>query len=110
MGKGFGIASLVFAIFSIFVPIVTLYVVWLSLALAAVAGLLGDKTFTLAALVISLINIIFLSPMTWAALAGENMGGGSILMITTAILFLAPVAAMIFGAKRGDKQTANAID
>ena len=106
MAKGLGISALGVAILGIFVPFVTIYIVWLSLALAAIAGFLGDKAFPIAATLANLVNIVFLSPMTWAVLAGENIGGGSFVMVTTVILFTAPVAAMIFGTIRGKKQTA----
>jgi hypothetical protein len=101
MAKGLGIAALVISILSIFVPVVTLYVVWLALALAAVAGFLGDRVFPIASLVICLVNIVFLSPLTWAALAGESMSGGFFLKIGTIIMFIAPIVGLILGAKKG---------
>lgn len=63
MAKGLGVASLVVAILGIFVPVVTIYVVWLALILAALAGFLGDKVFPIASLLACLINVIFLSPL-----------------------------------------------
>jgi len=107
MAKGLGIAALVVAVLGILVPVVTIYVVWLSLVLAAIAGLLGDTTFPIAATIASLVNIVFLSPMTWALFAGENIGGESFFMVTTVVLFISPVAAMIFVATKGKKKTVN---
>jgi hypothetical protein len=45
MGKGFGISALVVGLLAIFVPLVTIYVIWLSLALASIAGFFGDRVF-----------------------------------------------------------------
>jgi hypothetical protein len=99
MGKGLGVAALVVSILAIFVPIVTIYVIWLSLVLAAVAGLLGDKTFPIAATLANLVNILFMSPVTLMALTGENLDGGSTpLMTTTTTLFIAPIVTLILGA------------
>jgi hypothetical protein len=100
MEKGLGIAALVVAILGIFVPVVTIYVVWLALILAALAGFLGDKAFPIASLLVCLINILFLSPMTWAALASERIGGGYGLLVTTIILFIAPIAGLMIGAMK----------
>lgn len=105
MGKGFGIGALVLGILSIFVPIVSLYVVWLALALATVAGLLSDKVFSLATIVITLVNVLFLSPATWMALKGEQMSGGSGLMATTIVLFIAAIGALVYGAMKSKAST-----
>ncbi|MBU4185841.1 MAG: hypothetical protein KKI12_06225 [Proteobacteria bacterium] len=103
MAKGLGIAALVVAIIGIFVPVVTIYVIWLSLILAAIAGLLGDKVFPIASFFANLVNIVFLSPMTWAVLAGENVGGGSFFAISTFILFIAPIVTLVIGSIRNKK-------
>lgn len=100
MAKGFGIAALVVALLGIAVPVVTIYVVWLSLVLAALAGFFGDKAFPIAAALACLINLVFLSPLTWAVLAGENLQGGSGLRVTTIILFIAPIVSLFVGATR----------
>lgn len=98
MGKGFGVAALVVALLAFAVPLVTIYVVWLALGLAVAAALFGDKVFPIAAVCASLINLVFFSPLTWMALAGESLGGGSALKTVTILLFIAPIAALIFRA------------
>lgn len=100
MAKGLGIAALVVALLGIGVPVVTIYVVWLALLLAAIAGILGDRAFPVAATLTCLINLLFLSPLTWAALWGEQLQGGSTLGTTTIVLFIAPVVGLIVGMMR----------
>ena len=90
MGKGLGIAALVFTIFSIIVPAVALYVLWLGLALAVGAAFSGDKGLSIGAFAIGAVNIIFLSPLTLAAVSASSG-----LQIITGDLFLAIVAGRI---------------
>lgn len=97
MAKGLGIAALVVSILAIFVPIVTVYVIWLALILAAVSGFMGDKAFPIASLLVCLLNLVFWSPATWIAFHGEHIQGGSFFRITTIILFIAPIAGLIAG-------------
>ncbi len=95
MSKGIGIASLVFGILAIFVPVVSLYVVWLALALAALAAFTGDKALSVATLLVCLVNVIFLSPATILVL-----GGVSFLKTCTLGLFLAPIVGLIIGNRK----------
>ena len=92
MNKGFGIAALVFAILSIFIPAVSIYVVWLALVLATLAALTGDKVFSFSTFLICLVNVIFLSPLTMLVLVQKEMGS---IRILTIILFLAPIAGLL---------------
>lgn len=103
MAKGLGIAALVLSILAIFVPVITIFVVWLAMILAAVGGFFGERAFAIASVLVSLVNLILLSPMTWAAFAGENAGGGAFFQTVTVILFIAPIVAMIVGAKKQRK-------
>lgn len=98
MEKGLGIGAMVVAILAIFVPVVTIYVVWGALVLATLAALMGDKTFAIVTILISAMNLVFLSPMTWAAIAGENIGGGNMLFYVTIALFITPIVAMVMNA------------
>lgn len=95
MGKGFGIAALVFAIMSIFIPGVALYVAWLALMLAAVGAFAGNLGATTAAVVICLVNIVFLSPLTLAVLLNAP-----VLKYGTVILFILPVVGFVVARKR----------
>jgi hypothetical protein len=100
MARGLGIGALVIGILSLTVPVISLYVVWLALLLAAVAAVAGDKTFAIATFAICLVNVLFLSPATWLAFAGEQHAGGIALRLLTTILFAAPLAILVIGALR----------
>ncbi len=62
MHKGLGIAALVIAVIGMGVPVITIYIVWLALVLAALSAFLGNKAFPLAATLVCLINAFLLSP------------------------------------------------
>lgn len=100
MNKGLGIGAMVVAILAIFVPVVTIYVVWLALALAILAALMGDRVFPIVTVLISAINLFFFSPMTWALMAGENQEGKSFFFYMTVAMMIAPIAAMIMSAAK----------
>jgi hypothetical protein len=95
VSKGFGLASLMVSIIGIIVPVVTIYVVWLALALASTAAFFGNKKYTISSFFTCLINVLFLSPLTLALLYGESTGGKGIFLITTIILFIAPLGILI---------------
>jgi hypothetical protein len=100
MGKGIGIAALVFAIIAIFVPVFGIMVGWLALFLATLAALFGDKTFTIAALVITAVNYFFLSPLLWVS----GSGGNETLIYISLGMLAAPVLGLLlhiaFGPSR----------
>jgi hypothetical protein len=100
MSTGLGIAALVFGILSIFIPVISLYVVWLALALATIAALSGDKTYSIATFVICLVNVLFLSPATWMAFSGEALSRGSALKVFTIVMFVAPIAGILLSLVR----------
>lgn len=95
MNRGLGIGAMVASILAIFVPVVGIYVVWLGLGLAVIAGLMGDKTYPIVTILISFINIIFLSPMTLILFKGENENGNTFFFYMTIVLIIAPILAMI---------------
>ena len=100
MAKGLGIAALVISILSIFIPVVSLYIVWLALILATIAAIFDAKTLTIATFAICLVNVLFLYPTTWTALVGERMAGSFFLKAFTITLFIAPIAGLIYGSMR----------
>jgi len=101
MNKGFGIAALIIAVLAIFIPVVSLYVVYLALILAMIAAFTGDKIFSVASLVICFMNVIFLSPVTVIALIGSAASHHvSGLLILTIIMFLLPIIGLIVGKKK----------
>lgn len=50
MGRGLGIVALVLSMLSIFVPLLSLYLTWLALVVATIAGVIDGKTFAIATL------------------------------------------------------------
>ncbi len=106
MGKGIGIAALVISILAIFIPIISIYVVWIALILAAISSFNGEKTYSIASLVICVVNVLLLSPATMLVFAGESLGGGSALKIITLILFLAPIAGLVLSYNKTKKVVA----
>lgn len=99
MSKGLGIAALVIALLGVIVPLVTVWVIWLALGLAAFAAFSGDKSFPIAAVLVCLVNILFLSPLTLMMLKGESMQGGSSYMMVTIVAFIAPIVGLFLSAK-----------
>lgn len=95
MSKGFGIAALVFSITGIFIPVVSLYIIWLALILISLLAFAGERTFSFAAYIICLINILFLSPISILLFSEEAKQGGSSLKIVTIILFIIPLVGLI---------------
>ncbi len=71
-----GITAMIIAIVAIFVPIVGPYLTLLCALLAAFAGGRG-LTFGIVAILLSTINIIFLSPSLWITAASVATAVGS---------------------------------
>ena len=99
MGKGLGIAGLVFAIIGIFVPVAGIFIAWLGLILVVFAALAGEVGFTVATIAISLVNFVVLSPSLWIATAGANLNTGpgspNIVVIICVVLLVAPIVGFI---------------
>jgi hypothetical protein len=98
MGKGLGIAALVIAILSIFIPLYGIMTGWIALVLATLSALAGDRTFAVAVSAISLVAYVFLSPLMWMANAGANLQENStknLLIIISIVLVAAPVVGII---------------
>lgn len=97
VGKGLGIAALVFALIAIVVPF-GFVLSAIAMVLATVAALASDRTFTIASLAIAAVNTLFLSPSTWIMLEGGDAGARSA-MITGIIIFGGlPILAMVLNA------------
>ena len=81
--KALGIIAMIFAIISIFVPVVDPYLTILCALLAAFAGGPG-LTFGAVAIGVNLLNVSFLSPSLWlmaGAAAAETQGSGSDILL-----------------------------
>jgi len=106
MGMGMGIAGLVLAIVAIFIPLVALYVVWVSLIFTAIAAFAGDKPFSIASWCVNLVNLVLLSPITLAILIGgpasdNTIRGPSIfLLVVTIALFVLVIVGWFVGRKK----------
>lgn len=98
MGKGLGIAALVIAICAIPIPIVGVFLAWLSLVIAAFAGFAGQVPLAVSVVAVSAVNIIFLSPTLWLGTIGANMNPGpaspNIGVYVSIIAILAPIVAI----------------
>ena len=97
MGKGLGIAALVLSILAIFVPVVSIFVVCLAMLLCAIAGVLGERPFSISSWLISAINLFFLSPLIWVGFATDRLQGKSSWKLIVGVVLLAPLVAIIVG-------------
>jgi hypothetical protein len=105
MAKSLGISALVIAVLSLLVPLVSVYVVWIALALASAAVLSsGERTLAIAAYVICVVNVLLLSPFTWKLFELQGQRGNYTFQVVTLVLFAAPLAAMTFTASRGRRE------
>lgn len=109
MSKGLAITALVLAIVGFFVPAITVYWVWLTIVIASVSIISGDegKGLSIAAWIVSIINLLFLSPLFWAAVKGESLGGGSVLVTITFVIFLLPIVAMVMRSRTNKASAAS---
>lgn len=98
--KGFGIAALVISIIAIFIPVFGAF-------LAGLAGLIaflsagGGTSFGLAAVIINIVNIIFLSPTLILSAAHQVQNTGNTELSTSfgVLLTIQIVAIFIFIGK-----------
>ncbi len=95
MGKGLGIAALIFAIVSIFIPFASLYVMWIALALTASAAFARDRRLSIAAFAVVAVNLFFLSPVALAAVLISSS-----IKVITAALFLAVILGWVTSARK----------
>ena len=109
MQKGLGIAALVIAIVSIFIP---LGGPWLTIVAGALAAFAYGSGFALgmAAIIINIVNVFLLSPTVWLAMGVNAFAasqGKSIMSVGT-ILFSVQVTAAVVLFVLNSKQKANA--
>lgn len=95
MQKSLGIAALVIAIISIFIPLLG---PWLTIVAGALAAFAFGQGFALglSAIIINLINIFVLSPTVWLAMGASALAaeqGKSIMSVGT-VLFVAQAIAL----------------
>ncbi len=58
----FGMVAFLLSLIALGVPVYGIMIGWAALALACIAALYGDKVFTVATVLVSIINYLFLSP------------------------------------------------
>jgi hypothetical protein len=98
--KALGIAAMVIAILSIFVPLGGVYLTLVSALLAAFAGGPG-VSFAGAALIINLFNLALLSPSLWITQASAHSTGGTGpgLFLVAAQILAAVILALVHRAR-----------
>ncbi len=101
MANGLGVAALVFSIIAIFLPVVSLYVVWMSLVFAASAAACGERPVTIVAVAICLANVLFLTPLTTIS---DQLTNSSPRVITGA-LFVAAIVMLVFKRRPAQQAT-----
>ena len=94
MKTSLSIIALVCSIVGIFLPLWGVYLVALSLLLAGIVIIMGDKIMPIITWCISLINILFLSPLLHEILFKENLFIG-----LASIFFLLPIISLFFAKK-----------
>ncbi len=109
MQKSLGIAALVIAVVSIFIPVLG---PWLTIIAGALAAFAYGKGFALglSAIIINLVNIFALSPTVWLAMGASAMAAeqGKSIMSVGSVLFVAQaiaIAILILSNKNKAKAT-----
>ncbi len=88
--KALGITAMIFAIIAIFVPIIGPYLTIVCALLAAFAAGPG-LTFGVVAILVNLLNVIFLSPSLWLTAgiaAADQTGGGDAVLAGMGVVFV----------------------
>ena len=91
-GSGFGIAAIIASVIAIFVPLAGMFIAWIALVLAIIAASCGDKRLSIATSFVCAINLLFFTP--------AMLVGGPFTIIPSAILCLAPIAAILIRASK----------
>lgn len=74
--KALGITAMILAVMSVFVPIMGVYLTIVSALIAAFAAGPG-LTFAAVAILVNLINLVFMSPTLWITQASAHSSGGT---------------------------------
>jgi len=109
MVKGFGIGAILVALLAIVMPGYGIYAVWFSLILIIVTAYYGDVVLSIIAIILNIVNVVFLSPLLLFFLKEAYQRGESLLFLcTTASLFILPIIILIFIQLRMKKNISNA--
>jgi hypothetical protein len=86
--------SLMMALAGVFTPVLTIYLIWFSSLTAGIAGLTGSLVFSAIAILINIINLVFLSPISLAL-----VGGNFFSMLITLFVFIVSLSLWGLGIK-----------
>ena len=97
--KALGITAMIFAIVAIFVPLAGPYLTLVGAVLAAFGGGAG-LTFSVVAILVNILNVVFLSPSLWVTagvVESEQAGTGADVLAGMGIVFIGAqaVAALV---------------
>lgn len=109
VGKGLAIGALALSIFGAVAPVVGLYIGWIALLLACGAALFGDRGFTIATVIISLVAFAFLTPSLWITeglaqignAAARSQGAPTIMnpfVVVSLVLLVAPLLCIFLNS------------
>ena len=98
--KALGITAMIIAIVSMFIPVAGVFMTVVAAILAAFAAGPGI-TFAGVALLLNVINLVFMSPLLWAVQVGSNMEGkiGIGVFLVAAQVIAAIVLVVVHKAK-----------
>jgi len=77
IGRGISIAAIVVAIISIFISLYGIYLVIIGTVLACASALYGERPLTIAATLVNLFNVLFLSPSLYIFLNLQRWANGN---------------------------------
>jgi|GEM_PF-7079015 len=112
MIKGIGITAFVFSIISIFLPFYpvfmassfsVIYLVWLAIVLSGVAAFFGERTFSFAAFLISIVGVFLLNAVLEIFRFFTGSSNNDFALITL-VLFAIPIFGFIFGERSHNKK------
>lgn len=97
MGKGLGIAALIFIILSFPLPVVGTWVGYFALALAALSALAGHRTLVIATAAIAAVKMYFMSPGLMATMYAKVEGYPISPFFALTTFFVAlPIVMLVF--------------
>lgn len=97
--SGLGIAALIIAVISLFIPLLGLYSGLVALVVATIAAFFGDKGLTIATVVVSFVGYFFLSPSLAMATMGDSNGMNGFWLAIIALL-IAPFVGMFIHSRK----------
>ena len=94
VGTGIGLVAFLIAGAGVLTPVLGLFMGWFALGVACVAALFGDKGFTVATVLVSVIGFVFLTPTLWFSAANTDQPEGQTVVVVTVVMVLAPLVCI----------------